>query len=224
MQRGSVFSYFLLIFFSTFLHFYDSLRFSFSSYSQRLCFHHDSHIPTAEEPSMGCAAASCPLPPSQGAPAAVLGGCLLWSLPALLSHAGHEAAVCLLPSKARNTSEAAGMCPGLLFPAPSPLLSPRCETRAERAARAVRGVSYDPISPVYDLMIQVCGVGSSSAAGLVLTSSCRMVLVPPERQKPGCGEQGKVTCQVSCSRDLSQTSPDTVPVLYAVSAAGSTHH
>lgn len=64
MQKGSVFSQLLLIFSSS-LHFYDSLWFSFSGYSQRICFHRDSHIPTAEGPSMGCAALSCPLPPSQ---------------------------------------------------------------------------------------------------------------------------------------------------------------
>lgn len=195
MQKGSVFSYFLLIF-STFLHFYDSLWFSFSGYSQRLCFHHDSHIPTAEEPSMGCAAASSPsLHPCgcAGRVPALVPACTAQPCRArgssVFSSALQE--VCLLPSKARNLSEAAGMCPGLLFPAPSPLLSPLCETRAERAARAVRGVSYDPISPVYDLMIQVCGVGSSRAAGLVLTSSYRMLLVPPERQKPGCWEAGQ---------------------------------
>lgn len=86
--------------------------------------------------------------------------------------------------------------------APSPILSPECETKVQRAARAVGRVSYDPISPVYELMIQISAMGSSGAAGLVLTSSCRMAAggsSTREAKASVLGEQSKVTCQVSCS-------------------------
>lgn len=67
------------------------------------------------------------------------------------------------------------MCRELLVSAPGPLFSPLCETKGERAAKAVRHISYDSISPIYDLMIQVSGLENGSAHGLVLlTSSCGM--------------------------------------------------
>lgn len=92
---------------------------------------------------------------------------------------------------------------GFSFQLQAPLPCPLCETKVERAARAVRRVSYDPISPVYELMIQGSGVGSSGAARLVLTSSCRTAAGGSStREAKGwqlSGEQSKVTCQVSCS-------------------------
>lgn len=122
---------------------------------------------------MGGAAPSCPLPPSRAppwAPAAVLGGSRqqgtsLYQCPARAVFAAQHSPV--TPLRLQG-------CVLGFSSAPSPLLSPPCETKAERAASAVRRVSYDPISLVYELMIQVSAMGSSGAAGLVLTSSCRM--------------------------------------------------
>lgn len=64
---------------------------------------------------------------------------------------------------------------GLLLLFPSPLFSPLCKTKGEQAVKAVKHVSYDSISSIYDLMIHVSGLESSGAYGLVLlTSSYRV--------------------------------------------------
>lgn len=112
--------------------------------------------------------------------------------------------------------------------APSPLLSPECETKVQRAVRAVGRVSYDPISPVYELMIQISAMGSSGAAGLVLTSSCRMAAGGCSTREAkslcaGGAEQGDLpgVLFLRFIPDLGWLPPLTLsPVVCAVSAVG----
>lgn len=189
-------------------------------------------IPPAEQPSLACAAPSCspflhhrlPLWAPAGPLPALLRGCLLWSLAAVLGCAGHDAAslfhtvlkrrVCC-PANPSNASEVAITSRGLLILAPGPLFSPLCKTKGEQAAKAVEGVSYDLISPIYNLMILVPGLENSSACGLVLlTSSCRMAAGGSRTGEAKAvwyqrlwlsREWSKVTCEVSHSCDLSET-------------------
>jgi len=59
--------------------------------------------------------------------------------------------------------------------------------------KALKHVSYDSISPIYDLMIQVSGWENGGARGLVLlTSSCRMAA------GGSCTGEAKPCCSGAC--------------------------
>lgn len=72
------------------------------------------------------------------------------------------------PANPSNASEAAVMCCECPGSAPSPFFSPLRKTKGERAAKAVKHISYDLISSIYDFVIQVSGLENGSAHGLVL--------------------------------------------------------
>lgn len=163
-----------------------SCGFCFLFIAKKTCFHHKFHIPSAEQPSMGCAGPLRPsLSPSHTsrmcycqAPA-----CCARRFPApgpswqclgvqdtvqpACFRLHYKKPICC-PANPSNASEAAMMCCGCPSSAPSPFFSPLSKTKGERAAKAVKHVSYDLISSIYDFVIQVSGLENGSTHGLVL--------------------------------------------------------